>query len=136
MGTDGYVLVYRAEKRFYNASLTAACPRLFPRLLTGGKPVTTSQYQASVAGQFPFVDFQKLLLGSTGSVAKTEFLEINKGKLLGLARSWAYKVDVRQQPVQNAKRKSLRMFMFAKIMQIERKILSLLEYFAVIQPIL
>ena len=28
------------------------------------------------------------------------------------------------------------MFMFAKIMQIERKILSLLEYFAVIQPIL
>jgi len=53
-----------------------------------------------------------------------------------LARSWAYKVDVRQQPVQNAKRKSLRMFMFAKIMQIERKILSLLEYFAVIQPIL
>ena len=37
---------------------------------------------------------------------------------------------------QNAKRKSLRMFMFTKIMQIERKILSLLEYFAVIQPIL
>ena len=71
MGTDGYVLVYRAEKRFYNAGLTTASLRLFPRLLTGGKPVTTSQYQASVACQFPFVDFQKLLLGCTGSVAKT-----------------------------------------------------------------
>ena len=71
MGTDGYVLVSRAKQRIYDAGLTAACPRFFPGLLTGGKPITTSQYQASVTGQFPFVDFQKLLLGCTGSVAKT-----------------------------------------------------------------